>query len=66
MCFEYYTGANKYEPAIEYVEARFRAHFQQSRILARKTREISDNPQLQKILKTEESATKENPDTDKA
>ena len=33
MCFEYYTGPNKYEPAIEYVEARFRAHFQQSRIL---------------------------------
>ena len=51
MCFEYYTGPNKFEQALEYVEARFRAHFQQSRILARKTREVSDNPGLYKIRK---------------
>ena len=31
ICFEHYKGLNKYEPAISYVEERFRAHFQRSR-----------------------------------
>ena len=57
MCFEYYTGPNKFEQALEYVEARFRAHFQQSRILARKTREVSDNPGLYKIRKDDKEYT---------
>ena len=59
MCFEYYTGPNKYESAVEYVEARFRAHFQQSRILARKTREIAEHPHLHKIRKPEESSNED-------
>ena len=48
MCFEHYTGPNRYEPAIGYVEERFRAHFVRSRLYAKKAREFDDAPYLYK------------------
>ncbi len=48
MCFEQYTGLNKYEPAISYVEDRFRAHFLRSRSKAKKRRDFEDAPYLYK------------------
>ncbi len=30
VCFDQYTGPNKYGPAIEFIEERFKAHFQSS------------------------------------
>ena len=49
ICFEHYKGLNKYQPAITYVEERFRAHFQRSRNRAKKSREFDDAPHLYKF-----------------
>ena len=48
ICFERYTGPNRYEPAIGYVEERFRAHFFRSRVHAKKARDFDDAPYLYK------------------
>lgn len=52
MCFDQYTGPNKYEQAISFVEDRFRAHFQRSRSRAKKTRDFEDAPYLYKSKPT--------------
>ena len=48
MCFEQYSGPNKYEPALSFVEERFRAHFYKSRSQAQRARDFDDAPYLYK------------------
>ena len=54
ICFEQYKGVNKFEPAISYVEDRFRAHFQRSRDNAKKSRDFEDSPYLYKYRPLEQ------------
>lgn len=65
ICFERYTGPNRYEPAIGYVEERFRAHFFRSRVYAKKSREFDDAPYLYKAKPNQVNIQPElSPETD--